>query len=86
MPLRQATEEHVQKGIAGYGVALIHPARPAGEDEKGRSAVEKAKADNACPISGFYSAAEFHGDLGTPLSLKINGEAAPAGHHRRHDP
>lgn len=32
--LRQATEEHVLKGIAGHGVALIPAARPAGENEK----------------------------------------------------
>lgn len=33
--LRQATEEHVLKGIAGYGVALdLSAARPAGENEK----------------------------------------------------
>ncbi|MDT1877746.1 isomerase/hydrolase, partial [Acinetobacter baumannii] len=42
---------------------------------------EKAKGfDNACPISGFIPAAEFHGDpQNTPLSLKINGEVRQQG-------
>ncbi len=80
--LRQATEEHVLKGIAGYGVALDpHAARPAGENEKAGQPREKAKGfDNACPISGFIPAAEFHGDpQNTSLSLKINGEVRQQG-------
>ena len=42
---------------------------------------EKAKGfDNACPISGFIPAAEFHDDpQNTPLSLKINGEVRQQG-------
>ena len=42
---------------------------------------EKAKGfDNACPISGFIPAAEFHGDpQNTSLSLKINGEVRQQG-------
>ncbi len=48
---------------------------------KKRDNPEKAKGfDNACPISGFIPAAEFHGDpQNTSLSLKINGEVRQQG-------
>ncbi len=53
----------------------------AGENEKAGRPWEKAKGfDNACPISGFIPAAEFHGDpQNTSLSLKINGEVRQQG-------
>ncbi len=80
--LRQATEEHVLKGIAGYGVALDLTLRDLQAKMKKRdNPREKAKGfDNACPISGFIPAAEFHGDpQNTSLSLKINGEVRQQG-------
>ncbi|UMX61992.1 fumarylacetoacetate hydrolase family protein [Klebsiella pneumoniae] len=81
--LRQATEEHVLlKGIAGHGVALDLTLRDLqAKMKKAGQPREKAKGfDNACPISGFIPAAEFHGDpQNTPLSLKINGEVRQQG-------
>ena len=80
--LRQATEEHVLKGIAGYGVALDLTLRDLqAKMKKAGQPWEKAKGfDNACPISGFIPAAEFHGDpQNTSLSLKINGEVRQQG-------
>ena len=79
---RQATEEHVLKGIAGYGVALDLTLRDLqAKMKKAGQPWEKAKGfDNACPISGFIPAAEFHGDpQNTSLSLKINGEVRQQG-------
>ena len=80
--LRQATEDHVLKAIAGYGVALDLTLRDLqGKLKKAGQPWEKAKGfDNACPISGFIPAAEFHGDAqNTPLSLKVNGEVRQQG-------
>lgn len=55
--LRQATEEHVRKAIAGYGVALDLTLRDVqGKMKKAGQPWEKAKAfDNSCPLSGVYS-------------------------------
>ncbi|WP_455424713.1 fumarylacetoacetate hydrolase family protein [Dryocola sp. LX212] len=74
--LKQATEEHVAKAIAGYGVALDLTLRDLqGKLKKAGQPWEKAKGfDNSCPISGFIPAAEFTADAqNTELSLKING-------------
>ena len=80
--LRQATEDHVQKAIAGYGVALDLTLRDIqGQMKKAGQPWEKAKGfDNACPVSGFIPAAEFQDDpQNTPLGLKINGEVRQQG-------
>ncbi|MDU7185994.1 MAG: fumarylacetoacetate hydrolase family protein, partial [Klebsiella sp.] len=80
--LRQATDEHVLKAIAGYGVALDLTLRDLqGKMKKAGQPWEKAKGfDNSCPISGFIPAGEFHGDAqNTPLSLKVNGEVRQQG-------
>lgn len=80
--LRQATEDHVLKAIAGYGVALDLTLRDLqGKLKKAGQPWEKAKGfDNSCPVSGFIPAAEFHGDAqSTPLSLKVNGEVRQQG-------
>ncbi len=87
--LRQATEEHVEKAIAGYGVALDLTLRDVqGKMKKAGQPWEKAKGfDNACPISGFIPAAEFTND---PQDRRAQPESerrgAPAGHHGGHDP
>ena len=62
--LRQATEEHVRKAIAGYGVALDLTLRDIqGKMKKAGQPWEKAKGfDNSCPLSGFIPVAEFNGD------------------------
>lgn len=75
--LKQATEAHVTKAIAGYGVALDLTLRDLqGKLKKAGQPWEKAKGfDNSCPISGFIPANEFNDDpQNTPISLKINGE------------
>ncbi|MCT4705876.1 fumarylacetoacetate hydrolase family protein [Enterobacteriaceae bacterium H11S18] len=80
--LRQASEEHVVKAIAGYGVALDLTLRDLqGKLKKAGQPWEKAKGfDNSCPISGFIPAAEFTADAqNTELSLKINGEIRQQG-------
>lgn len=80
--LRQATEEHVTKAIAGYGVALDLTLRDLqGKLKKAGQPWEKAKGfDNSCPISGFIPANEFSGDpQNCPIALKINGEARQQG-------
>lgn len=80
--LKQATEDHVLKAIAGYGVALDLTLRDlqSGLKKAGRP-WEKAKAfDNSCPISGFISTREFnHDPQNIPLSLIINGETRQLG-------
>ncbi|KNC90997.1 fumarylacetoacetate hydrolase family protein [Trabulsiella odontotermitis] len=80
--LRQATEAHVQKAIAGYGVALDLTLRDVqGKMKKAGQPWEKAKGfDNSCPISGFIPAAEFNGDAqNTTLGLKVNGAVRQQG-------
>lgn len=80
--LRQATEEHVQKAIAGYGLALDLTLRDVqGKMKKAGQPWEKAKGfDNACPISGFIPAQSFEGDAqNSTLTLKINGEVRQQG-------
>ena len=80
--LRQATEEHVRKTIAGYGVALDLTLRDLqAKMKKAGQPWEKAKGfDNSCPISGFIPAAEFTSDpQNTTLGLSINGEVRQQG-------
>ncbi|CZW47111.1 MULTISPECIES: fumarylacetoacetate hydrolase family protein [Enterobacter cloacae complex] len=80
--LRQATEEHVEKAIAGYGFALDLTLRDVqSKMKKAGQPWEKAKGfDNSCPISGFVPVSEFTDDpQNTPLSLKVNGEIRQQG-------
>ncbi|EPF16220.1 2-keto-4-pentenoate hydratase/2-oxohepta-3-ene-1,7-dioic acid hydratase (catechol pathway) [Cedecea davisae] len=80
--LKQASEEHVRKAIAGYGVALDLTLRELqAKMKKAGQPWEKAKGfDNSCPISGFIPAAQFtHDPQNTPLELKINGEVRQQG-------
>ncbi|MFZ3387792.1 fumarylacetoacetate hydrolase family protein [Buttiauxella gaviniae] len=80
--LRQATDEHVTKAIAGYGIALDLTLRDLqGKLKKAGHPWEKAKGfDNSCPISGFIPASEFNCDAqNTPIALKINGEVRQQG-------
>jgi 2-keto-4-pentenoate hydratase/2-oxohepta-3-ene-1,7-dioic acid hydratase in catechol pathway len=80
--LRHATEEHVLKAIAGYGVALDLTLRELqGKLKKAGQPWEKAKGfDNSCPISGFIPASDFQGDpQNTPLGLKVNGDVRQLG-------
>ncbi|MGG6099661.1 fumarylacetoacetate hydrolase family protein [Pantoea allii] len=80
--LKQASDAHVAKAIAGYGVALDLTLRDlqAGLKKAGQP-WEKAKAfDNACPLSGFIPTAEFSGDpQSTELKLVVNGEVRQHG-------
>jgi 2-keto-4-pentenoate hydratase/2-oxohepta-3-ene-1,7-dioic acid hydratase in catechol pathway len=80
--LRQATEDHVRKAIAGYGVALDLTLRDVqAEMKKAAQPWEKAKGfDNSCPISGFIPAAEFkHDPQNSTLSLTVNGAVRQQG-------
>ena len=80
--LRQATEDHVRKAIAGYGLALDLTLRDVqGKMKKAGQPWEKAKGfDNSCPISGFIPAESFEGDAqNSTLTLKINGEVRQQG-------
>ena len=80
--LRQATEEHVRKAIAGYGVALDLTLRDIqGKMKKAGQPWEKAKGfDNSCPLSGFIPVAEFNGEpQDTMLGLTVNGETRQHG-------
>lgn len=80
--LRQGTEEHVRKAIAGYGVALDLTLRDIqGKMKKAGQPWEKAKGfDNSCPLSGFIPVAEFDGDpQDTMLGLTVNGETRQHG-------
>lgn len=80
--LKQASEEHVQQAIAGYGIALDLTLRNLqSELKKAGRPWEKAKGfDNSCPISGFISAREFTQDpQNISLGLKINGEVRQLG-------
>ncbi|QKJ87347.1 fumarylacetoacetate hydrolase family protein [Paramixta manurensis] len=80
--LKQASEEHVVKAIAGYGVALDLTLRDvqAGLKKAGQP-WEKAKGfDNSCPLSGFIPVGEFDGDVqNTELKLVVNGEVRQHG-------
>jgi len=80
--LRQASEAHVQKAIAGYGIALDLTLRDVqGKMKKAGQPWEKAKGfDNSCPISGFIPTADFKADpQNTSLSLKVNGDIRQQG-------
>lgn len=80
--LRQATEDHVRKAIAGYGVALDLTLRELQSRlKKAGQPWEKAKGfDNACPISGFIPAAAFHDDpQNSRLTLQVNGAVRQQG-------
>lgn len=80
--LRQASADHVERAIAGYGVALDLTLRDVqGKLKRAGQPWEKAKGfDNACPLSGFIPVAEFNGDpQNISLSLKVNGEVRQQG-------
>ena len=80
--LRQASEAHVQKAIAGYGIALDLTLRDVqGKMKKAGQPWEKAKGfDNSCPISGFIPTADFKADpQNTSLSLRENGDIRQQG-------
>lgn len=80
--LRQATEDHVRKAIAGYGLALDLTLRDVqGKMKKAGQPWEKAKGfDSSCPISGFIPVESFEGDAqNSTLTLKINGEVRQQG-------
>lgn len=80
--LRQATPDHVQQAIAGYGVALDLTLRDVqGKMKKAGQPWEKAKGfDNSCPISGFIPVSAFTGDpQNTTLGLTVNGEVRQQG-------
>lgn len=80
--LKQASEEHVAKAIAGYGVALDLTLRDvqAGCKKAGQP-WEKAKAfDGSCPLSGFIPLAELGADpQNIDLKLEVNGELRQQG-------
>lgn len=82
--LRQATEEHVEKAIAGYGVALDLTLRDVqGKMKKAGQPWEKAKGfDGSCPISGFIPVAEFGDPQNVDLSLTVNDEVRQQGNTR----
>ena len=80
--LKQATEEHVAKAIAGYGIALDLTLRDVQSGlKKAGQPWEKAKGfDNSCPLSGFIAASEFAGDpQNSELKLLVNGEVRQHG-------
>lgn len=80
--LKQATEEHVQKAIAGYGVALDLTLRDIqAKLKKAGQPWEKSKGfDNSAPLSGFIPVGEFSDDpQNTELKLVVNGEVRQHG-------
>jgi len=80
--LKQASEEQVVKGIAGYGIALDLTLRTLQTAcKKAGQPWEKAKGfDNSCPVSGFIPVSEFAKDpQNIALSLTINGEVRQQG-------
>ncbi|WP_426818259.1 fumarylacetoacetate hydrolase family protein [Winslowiella sp. 2C04] len=80
--LKHASEEHVAKAIAGYGIALDLTLRDVqSELKKAGQPWEKAKGfDNSCPLSGFIAASEFAADpQNTELKLLVNGEVRQHG-------
>ncbi|PKH26889.1 isomerase/hydrolase [Enterobacterales bacterium CwR94] len=75
--LKQATEEHVQQAIVGYGIALDLTLRDVQAScKKAGQPWEKAKGfDNSCPLSGFIPAMDFHHDpQNSALKLVVNDE------------
>lgn len=81
-PLRQAKEKDIPDAIVGYGVALDLTLRHLqAKLTKSGQPWEKAKGfHNACPVSGFIPATEFHGDpQNTSLSLQVNGTVRQQG-------
>ena len=80
--LRQATEDHVHKAIAGYGLALDLTLRDVqGKMKKAGQTWEKAKGlDNSWPISAVIPVESLGGDAqNSTLTLKINGEVRQQG-------
>lgn len=80
--LKQASDEHVEKAIAGYGVAIDLTLRELqGKLKKAGQPWEKAKGfDNSCPISGFIPVGDFKSDpQNSRLTLKINGDVRQDG-------
>ena len=80
--LKHASEEHVAKAIAGYGIALDLTLRDVQSGlKKAGQPWEKAKGfDNSCPLSGFIAASEFAADpQNTELKLLVNGEVRQHG-------
>ncbi|MGV3344387.1 fumarylacetoacetate hydrolase family protein [Enterobacteriaceae bacterium LUAb1] len=80
--LKQSTEDHVVKAIAGYGIALDLTLREVqAACKKDGLPWEKAKAfDNACPLSGFIPVADFQADpQQSELKLVVNGEVRQYG-------
>ncbi|MBB3303724.1 MULTISPECIES: fumarylacetoacetate hydrolase family protein [unclassified Enterobacter] len=80
--LKQASEEHVAKAIAGYGVALDLTLRDvqAGLKKAGQPWEKSKGFDNSCPLSGFIPVSEFSGDpQNTELKLIVNGEVRQHG-------
>ncbi|RWR03786.1 hypothetical protein ED28_02020 [[Pantoea] beijingensis] len=80
--LKQATEEHVSRAIAGYGLALDLTLRDIqAKLKKAGQPWEKAKAfDYSCPLSGFIPTAKFtHDPQNVELKLIVNGEVRQQG-------
>ncbi|MGC1042503.1 fumarylacetoacetate hydrolase family protein [Pantoea agglomerans] len=80
--LKQATDAHVAKAIAGYGVALDLTLRDlqAGLKKAGQPWEKSKSFDNACPVSGFIPVTEFSGDpQNVELKLLVNGEVRQQG-------
>jgi len=80
--LKQASEDHVLKAIAGYGVALDLTLRDLQATlKKAGQPWEKSKAfDNSCPLSGFIPVNAFAGDpQNCELQLSVNGEVRQHG-------
>jgi len=80
--LKQASEEHVAKAIAGYGVALDLTLRDLQASfKKAGQPWERAKGfDNACPLSGFIPVNDYTGDpQNSELKLVVNGEVRQHG-------
>ena len=80
--LRQASEEHVKKAIAGYGVALDLTLRDLQNQLKAlRQPWEKAKAfDDSCPVSRWVPITAFPSWDDIAFSLQVNGEPRQSGH------
>lgn len=80
--LKQASEAHVAKAIAGYGVALDLTLRDvqAGLKKAGQPWEKSKGFDNSCPLSGFIPVSEFQGDVqNIDLKLVVNGEVRQDG-------
>lgn len=83
-PLKQATEERVKEGIAGYGVALDLTLRDLQTFFiKQGQPWDKAKGfDGSCPLSGFIPAADFGDAQEAELILSVNGDIRQQGNTR----